>query len=335
MTNADFPNFKDERNAPQLSSGRRPILSGLEPLLGGARRAKADPERITLLLNGNPEHRKQGVLDYIIDVGQQPTYAAELATIAAGRAQRQFGTYKGSYDTFQRINATYALKQIGSYESIIPLLEALAEREYALREAARAALTGICARLDDADPRTAKVYRVMVQSLGMLPSVARKVITQMLADTNPDLVLGPLLKYGLTADTWQVRREATWTLGTIRDQRATKRLIRMLQDESASVRATAAWALGQLELDQPVVLQPLTDALTDDDQAVRAAATQALGDQLAWLPHDDPQFVPTLKQIAASFDDREASVRQAAIDALLTINTPQTRRLLRTFTGQR
>lgn len=329
----DYPTFADERDAPQLSNGHTPLLSGLEPLLGGARRAKADPERLTLLLNSQVERKRDDVLAYIIEIGQQAVYAAELAKIAAGRAQVQFGSYRGSYDMFQRVNAARALMVIGGYESVIPLLEALAEREYELREAARKALTAVSKRLDVQDKRTAKTYQVMVHSLGMLPSMARKVVTRLLVDTDPDIVLGPLLKVGLPDESWQVRREAAWTLGKIGDQRATKRLVAALQDDVPTVRATAAWALGQLDLDDPVVLGPLADALSDPDQAVRAAVTQALGEQIKWLSTDHPDFAPTLKLIANAFDDHEESVRQSAIDALLAINTPQTRRLLRHMVG--
>ncbi len=332
--NDEFPTFDDERNAPQLSREQGPNFTGLEPLLGGARRAKADSERITLLLNTQSARKRHDVLAYIQAVGQADVYAEELATIAAGRAEKQFGTYRGRYDTFQRINATRSLEAIGGYEAIIPLMEALAVREYELRDAARQALIAICSRFDSADPKTAKIYQVMVRSLGMLPSVARKVITQMLATTEPDLVLGPLIKIGLRAETWQVRREVAWTLGKLADQRATQRLVAALEDETPSVRATAAWALGQLVLDEPVVLQPLARHCNDPDQAVRAAVVQALGDQLKWLPTEHPDFRPTLKFIAAAFDDREDSVRQAAMDALTVISTPQTRKLLRQLVEQ-
>jgi len=317
---------------PQLGIGERPDLSGLEPLLGGERRIGADPERIQLLLNATPRQR-ESISEYIRELGQQPVYAAEIAKTLSQDARHQRGNYRGIYTIPQRLNAIEALGKIGSYESLIPLMESLADDEFAIRKSAAQALRQIAHQFDPDDKRTVFAYRVMVTALSSLPAGARKPVTHILSAAPADLVLGSLLKVGLQAEAWQVRREAAWTLGALGDERATRRLIAALRDEVGVVRSTVAWALGQLEA--PPAIQPLMHVLRDDpDEVVRAAAVEALGQQVARLSLLDAEFKPTLKEIVGAFEDRDAAVRQAAIDALSAVNTPYTRNLLRQMVVQ-
>ena len=71
-------------------------------------------------------------------------------------------------------------------------------------------------------------------------------------------------------------RSAAWALGHVGDRTAVDILGEAVKsDKSASVRATAAWALGQL--DPKEAPRGLIDALTDDDDDVRLKSAWALG----------------------------------------------------------
>jgi HEAT repeat protein len=72
-----------------------------------------------------------------------------------------------------------------------------------------------------------------------------------------------------------VRREATMTLGSLRDASAIASLTGALQDSAPMVRKGAAWALGQIGSAQAA--QALTQAQNDADPFVRSVATAALG----------------------------------------------------------
>jgi hypothetical protein len=207
------------------------------------------------------------------------------------------------------------LAGIGSYESIVPLLESLGDDIYEVRKAAEDSLTRVCARLDPAAARTRVVYQAFVEALRMQPLSARKVVARILAAAPSDLVLAPLLTDGITASDWWARREAAWVLGALGDRRATRRLIGLLDDPSPAVGASAAWALGQL--DAPVAIQPLIDVLDGGDEIVRAAAVEALGGLAGQLSAFDERLDLAVETLIAMLQDHDLAVRQAALDALV------------------
>jgi len=220
------------------------------------------------------------------------------------------------------------LAEIGSYESIVPLLEALADDIYEIRKGAEDALTQICGRLDPDEAQTRVVYQAFVEALGMQPLSARKVVARILAAAPPDLVLGPLLTDGITADDWWARREAAWVLGALGDRRATLRLIDLLADPSPAVCASAAWALGQL--DAPIAVQPLVDVLDGGDEIVRAASVEALGGLATRLSLLDKRLDLALETLIAMMQDHDLAVRQSALDALVDLqDNPAARQALK------
>jgi HEAT repeat protein len=92
-----------------------------------------------------------------------------------------------------------------------------------------------------------------------------------------------VLNHGKTA----VRLGAIEALGSIRDERALKPLIFLLEhDRNVEVRWVAAIALGSLG-NQKANL-PLTRALKDSDRYVRYGAAQALR-MLSWVPRDEAE----------------------------------------------
>ncbi len=308
---------------PQLGGNITQHLTGLEPLLGGKRRAAADTSRIDLLLNLPSYERRMAVLEYVISIGQQETYALELVLTIHPRARHKHHNWTGTFTPGQRGRAIEALAVIGSYESIVPLLDVLADVNYEVRRSAEKALVMVVERFSPEIPRTRDAYKILAQSLRFLPLAARKTVARILAAAPPDLVLGPLLRDSLTAEEWWARREAAWVLGELGDRRATVRLIDALDDSSSAVRQSAAWALGRL--DAPIALAPLKEKLQDRDEVVRAAAASALGAQAARLSALDEEFQPIIQWLVEALNDHDSSVQLAALEAIGAIDRPEAR----------
>jgi HEAT repeat protein len=99
-------------------------------------------------------------------------------------------------------------------------------------------------------------------------------------------------------------------------------LVATLKDESATVRASAAWALGRLNA--PVAIPPLLEALADIDEIVRAAAVEALGAHITRLPDTDDAFKPTLTRLVKVLEtEADPSVRTTVLETLATIDAPE------------
>jgi HEAT repeat protein len=319
---------------PQLGSAMYPDLSGYEPLLGGVRRAEADMSRVLAIVDAVDPTERAHLLQVVGRLGQTELYARELAQVVPARARVKVGNWRGSFTPGQRQRAMQTLADIGSYESIVPLLEALADDIYEIRKAAEDSLTRICGRLDPAVAQTRVVYQAFVEALRMQPLSARKVVARILAAAPPDLVLGPLLNEGTTSADWWARREAAWVLGALGDRRATLRLIDLLDDSSPAVGASAAWALGQL--DAPIAVEPLIDVLDGGDEIVRAAAVEALGALAGRMSLLDDRLDLALDTLIAMLLDGDLAVRHAALDALADLQeNPSARRVLKALMDSR
>lgn len=319
---------------PQLGQGDLPDLSGYEPLLGGVRRAGADMTRVLAIVDAVDDADRDHLLRVVDRLGQTDLYARELAQVVPVRARVKVGNWRGSFTPGQRMRAMQALAGIGSYESVVPLLEALADDIYEVRKTAEEALVSVCGRLDPEKEQTRIVYHALVDALSMQPLSARKVVARILAAAPPDLVLGPLLNEGLTSGDWWARREAAWVLGALGDRRATLRLIGMLDDPSPAVCASAAWALGQL--DAPIAVEPLIDLLDSGDEIMRAAAVEALGELAGRLSPLDEWLEVALDALIAALQDTDIAVRHAALEALSDLQAnPTARRALRAFIEKR
>jgi hypothetical protein len=70
------------------------------------------------------------------------------------------------------------------------------------------------------------------------------------------------------------RAGATLALGTLRDARAVRALVDVLEDREPEVRRRAAWSLGELR--DPIAVEALIRTTRDADYAVRAEAGAAL-----------------------------------------------------------
>jgi HEAT repeat protein len=306
---------------PSLGGGG-PHLSGLEPLLGGARRAEADLSRIETILNASSSDERAEIIDYIIRMGQGGVYVRELIQVIPPHARHKIGNWRGTFTVGQRCAAIDALGVLGGAESIPILLEPLADSAYRVRQASERALVAISSRLDPVDPLTRSAITALAGGLSSFSLGARQVVARILATMPADLVLGPLLFNALSTEEWWARREAAWVLGSLGDRRATMRLITVLKDESAAVRASAAWALGRL--DAPVAIASLLGALADEDEIVRAAVVEALGAHITRLPDTDDAFKPTLARLVTLLETEvDPSVRTAVLEALAAIDAPE------------
>jgi hypothetical protein len=111
----------------------------------------------------------------------------------------------------------------------------------------------------------------------------------------------------LAATDATVREMGALALGFADDSAAVAPLERRLRtDTSPRVRATAAWALGEIE--RPESARVLVEALQDADALVRRSAAHALGEI------ENPVAIPALTDLLKS--DRDADVRRAAAHAL-------------------
>ena len=154
-----------------------------------------------------------------------------------------------------------------------------------------------------------------------IDAVAVPVLRNALADTDPCVrrLAAPLLARirdrsarqamlaALSAGEASVREMGALALGFAGDTSGVAPLERQLRDDSSPrVRATAAWALGEIE--RPESARVLMDALRDADASVRRSAAHALGEI------ENTIAIPALTELLKS--DRDADVRRAAAQAL-------------------
>src|SRR5919204_5865240 len=138
-----------------------------------------------------------------------------------------------------------------------------------------------------------------------------------LADREGDEMVGTFAAVLERDESAEVRETAAWALGQ-NGHRADADVVVVLndalRDSDADVRSTAAWALGQIEPKRSP--GGLIAALADADAHVRLTAAWALGQIL------DPATAP---MIAAAFDaEPDAEVRTAELRALAFLDaTPK------------
>lgn len=169
--------------------------------------------------------------------------------------------------------------------------------------------SGICAGCLDKDPLESRVDK-LVRNLGNEDQNIGYASAYALIDIGEPSV-DPLIK-ALKDNNPQVRSLAAFSLGRIREPRASKPLIKTLEDSEPEVRMNSAEALGNLGDTEAV--EPLLRLLEDEDDRVIISSVVALG-KLNVSESVDP-FIELL-------DHDNNEVRSNAIFALGTIGDPK------------
>jgi HEAT repeat protein len=78
----------------------------------------------------------------------------------------------------------------------------------------------------------------------------------------------------LNSEYRDLRLSAIWTLGKVKDPRASDALIATLKHKDLIMRIKAAEALGDMK--EPKAIAPLIDALKDEEDTVREASAKSL-----------------------------------------------------------
>lgn len=163
----------------------------------------------------------------------------------------------------------------------------------------RLALDGILPRLYDKD--TAAVEKLLLDSLESPVFETLAMCASILARKKVDSALAKFLE--MLHDTeWRIRSLAAQQVGELGRKEAAGELAVLLRDDHPSVRARAAFALGQLLPDNIGVL--MIPAFTDEAQIVRNSAIQSLTRRTNY----------TIEKIATVFNDSvpEKSRRELA-----------------------
>ena len=184
---------------------------------------------------------------------------------------------------------------------LIPLIEALADPEPAVREQAASVLG------DLEDERA--VEPLMAAASDENEDVRAQVIWALGSMEDPRAF--ETFRSALSDESEEVQENALWALGQLEDPRSVDALTEALQSSNPDIRETAASSLGQIE--DPRAIDALTSVIDDESPDVREQAVWALG------MIEDPGAVPTLKQ---ALKDENPDVRGQAAWALGKIEDP-------------
>jgi HEAT repeat protein len=242
--------------AVQQRNGERPVreliadLESVEAVVraraacglreAGDRAADALQSLVKLLADGSPvdgsvcpQRWWRGGKNDLTSPGEQA--AAALAALGSRSLQPAMATLK-SDAWIARRNAAWTLGALDDTRAEAALIEAVRDREAAVREQAAWALgalddsqavPALIAALRDSD---ARVRKQAAWALGAIDD-ARAVESLMSA---------------LSDESADVREQAAWALGVVGDSRALNGLIGALKDTHAGVRRQAAWAIGAI-----------------------------------------------------------------------------------------
>ena len=137
-----------------------------------------------------------------------------------------------------------------------------------------------------------------------------------LANTEEKDKAVPALIETLKDDAMEVRRNAAEALGRLRDERATEALLPLLKDSEAEwwVADVAAESLCRIGKKlKPETVAQIAASLKSDEAMERACAAKALG----------VGGTAALEPLIGALSDKEASVKAAAVQALIAIGEPK------------
>ena len=194
----------------------------------------------------------------------------------------------------------YKLKEVGDFQAVVPLIEALKDPASVVRSHSVTALGKIGG--PQALPAVVAALKTEAVRSALDIGVCYRAIEALhrLGKTAAECLI-PALKHPDKA----IRRKAATLLGKTGEAGAVDLLIGALKDKQPRVRSRAAHALGRIG--NPAAAEPLTVALKDTAPNVRINALHALG-----------KFgESTAASIILALADPVASVRRHAIAALV------------------
>jgi HEAT repeat protein/beta-lactamase regulating signal transducer with metallopeptidase domain len=139
-----------------------------------------------------------------------------------------------------------------------------------------------------------------------------------LSEMDDDEVLPVLVSIAGTEKDPDARRQIAWMIGEIADNEddaAGEALMDMLTDENTEVRATAVWALAEMEYSP--ALSSVVTLVDDPDQEVRKRATWAISEIV-----DDAPPEEAVRALVRAMGSDDAEVRAMAVYALGDMETP-------------
>ncbi|MHB9108315.1 MAG: HEAT repeat domain-containing protein [Armatimonadota bacterium] len=233
-----------------------------------------------------------------------------------------------------RVNAAIALGTIHDVKAVPVLCSALKDTESQVRLHAaeslgmlgdKRAIEPLSEVLQDAERQVTDAAASALQKIGLPTDPASQAkFAVARADWNRAIALGAVavdaLIEGMNNPNTDVRRNAAKSLGVIGDPRAIQPLLNALADEEWFVRESAAWSLGHIS--DPSISSILTAALRDQRVVVRESAAKALAEL------SDAQTVGALVE---ALQDDEYAVAEAAAQALSNIGAPAVGALLTAF----
>ncbi len=161
-------------------------------------------------------------------------------------------------DWFRRKDAAITLGEMGDERAIAPLLTALRDSEWNVREAAQDALAQIGPPAVESLIKALREYQI------------RTFVIQVLGKIKDERVLDPLMVQLRNEEFKDVATKALVELGLP----AVERLMAVLNDKDKNVRKHAVIALGEIGVSEAI--EPLIDATRDEDWMVRLQAIAAL-----------------------------------------------------------
>ncbi|MBZ0282797.1 MAG: HEAT repeat domain-containing protein [Anaerolineae bacterium] len=239
-------------------------------------------------------------------------------------------------DKMTRIQAVYALGELGEERALEPFIKALTDNSGSIRSQAAYGL----GKLGDK-----RAVEPLIAALQDTSSHVRRNAVMSLSQLQDKRAVEPLLALLTDADRL-IRRSAADALGKLADARAVEALITLLTDSDHYVRMSAATALGSIH--DPRAIEPLVACLGSEDAYIRSSATRALLDfgEAAIRPllrarySDNKSLskyaqevlekfgVSLLPSLIVALGDAEADIRSPAAAQLRYLNEPHTVNLL-------
>jgi HEAT repeat protein len=161
-------------------------------------------------------------------------------------------------DWFRRKDAAITLGEMGDERAIAPLVTALRDSEWNVREAAQDALAQIGPPAVEPLIKSLREYQV------------RTFVIQVLGKIKDERVLDPLMAQLRNEEFKDVATKALVEVGLP----AVERLMAVLNDKDKNVRKHAVMALGEIGVKEAI--EPLIDATKDEDWTVRLQAIAGL-----------------------------------------------------------